>query len=218
MTRRTDFIATLKASLHRVANVLNADDDADFERIVTNALRAMSQPDGAPLIKKAVITLLPDVMEYEAPADFIAIRGTPLWGMESRQSSVPWRSGFLCRPLAFSVVHIDVPMLALKRAPSASEMAIYGAECPIYYYAHHVLVDDVESEDENEPPPVNPSTVQEADMLVLLTRAQAEAVYELVIRNYTEPVSVMGGQDDLNGSPQQVYSLLIGKYHGLCRA
>jgi hypothetical protein len=186
--------------------VLNAAADDDFERIVDNALYALSLPDGRPCPTRASITLVAGQREYAAPESLLAVRGPTEWGMDSRQDYQPWQAGFLHKPLFLRIVETDSGRgLQVNRAPTASEISSYGEACYFTYYKLHTLTDEA-------------STVATVDMPLLLLRGQVEAVHELMLRNYTEPVSVMGGSDDINGSAQQVYAVLLGKYFGYCRA
>jgi hypothetical protein len=203
---RTNLIATLKASLHDAARVLNAAADADWNRVVDNALQALSLPDGKPLLTRTSIELIAGQREYSAPVDLVNVRSPAEWGLQSRQDLNPWEAGFLHKPLFFRVINSDTGrQLQINRTITAGELSAHGTTCFFTYYALHSVTDLL-------------STVPDTDMLILLTRCQLEAVHELMLRNYTEPVGVMGGRDDINGSPQQVYQMLLGRYYGMCRA
>lgn len=204
---RSNFIALLKASLHDASRVLNAALDADFERITDNALRDFSRPYARPLVKKGSVTLVEDVTEYAPPADFIAMKNPAQWGMFATRSGNPWEEGFQDKPapLNFGVLQGDAGLVLWPfYTPTSSAISTHGATCEFLYYAAHTLDS-------------NGTTIKDADMDIFLTRAQAEAMTELMARNYAEPASVMGANDEINGSPQQVYSVLMRKYREMLK-
>jgi hypothetical protein len=204
---RTNLLSKLKSSIHDAGRVLNASANADWHRIIDNALQAISLPDGRPLVKLGSIELVAGQREYAAPSDFVAQHSHALWGMESRVEFNPWEPQFQTNPIRFSaaVNSIGSRVLYTSYPPSAGAIAQYGAGCQFKYYALHVLTDAA-------------CTLPDTDELILLTRCQIETMTELMIRNYIEPTSVMGAADDINGSPQQVYTVLAGRYFGMCRA
>ena len=204
---RSQFLTALKLSLHDAARVLNAADDADFERIIDNALRDFSRPGARPLVKKASITLAEDTAEYAAPADFLAFRNPALWGMYSTQSGKPWEDGFRQRPAPLNfgdLVGDDGIKLWPFYQPDAAALAAHGTTCEFLYYAAHTFTDEAQ-------------TVPDGDLDILLTRCQAEVMTELMARNYAEPASIMGGGDNINGSPQDVYAVLMKKYREILK-
>lgn len=184
--KRADLVADLKASLHDTAAVFTAPLDADFHRFLDQALPDLQFK--RPITRLGNVTLVAGTPRYlMAAADFAAFK-LHQWGDLSRAPK-PWEPGY---PGAVPRVEAQWDgsawWVVLDPAPTGSHVACFGDQLQFWYFARHV-VDDSDGG----------TTVNALDRGLLLLRAQAEAMRELMLRNVSKPVQM---RDGYSGTPR----------------
>lgn len=164
-----EVIADLKASLHSAARQFEgtqADDDADFKRILRAAGAALAQRRGR--TKLGEITLVADEPRYTtAPADLLYLKA-PLWGQGNRIK--PWADDYPGPlPRARAVFEDGSPVIVLSPSPSQAQINTLGSSYRFYYAASIWSGEDAD--------PIH--LEDDADRDLLMLRAQAEACREL---------------------------------------
>ena len=187
-----DLAADLKRSLHDSASLFADDDYADLTRFVRQALPDMAQK--RPRTRLGQVQLAAGEPRYALAgySDFYAYK-THLW---DRQANVcfpqPWEPNYpgaaprvsASRDGAGAAGHF----LEFSPAPNALHLAALGATFKFYYFAQHVA--GAQAAD---------TTVDAADRGLLLLRAQAEAMREMVLHQANKPVQL---RDGLSGTPR----------------
>ena len=187
-----DLAADLKRSLHDSASLFAADDYADLTRFVRQALPDMAVK--RPRTRLGQVQLAAGEPRYALAgySDFYAYK-THLWDRQSNVSfPQPWEPTYpgpaprVCasRDGASGAGYF----LDFAPAPNALHLAALGASFKFYYFAQHVagtLAAD--------------TTVDAADRGLLLLRAQAEAMREMVLHQANKPVQL---RDGLSGTPR----------------
>lgn len=184
--RRDDLVAELKATLHDTAAVFTAPLDADFERFLTAALPDMQMK--RPRTRLGALTLTAGVDRYAVTeTDFAALK-VHTWG-EPVRTVRPWEP---CYP--GSVPRVEAQWdgaawaLVVEPAPTAVQLSAWGDQLRFWYFGQHVLGNEL-----------GETTVNAADRGLLLLRAQAEAMRELMLRNVSKPVQM---RDGYSGTPR----------------
>lgn len=177
---RADLAADLKASLLDAARSFNAPGDADFARHLDKAAAAMTR--ARRRTQAGTLTLAAGQMEYPAPADLWIFK-TTTWG--AAHGLRPWEPGY---PGRLPEVRQIERTLYFVPPPSAAQIAVLGAVCPFFYYAHHAVGELAED-----------TTIEPGDRALLLLRAQAEAMRELALRDAVRPT---GAQSAWSGQPR----------------
>jgi hypothetical protein len=193
-----DLVADLKSSLHDSAAVFNAAADADFVRFLNQALLDMGWK--RPVTRLGQLALASGEANYSLVdyPDFYNYK-THLWDMQVHRQ--PWEPGYPGAVPRVSCYKDGVGAhLAFEPAPSAAHIAVRGSAFKFYYFARHVIgaaaVD---------------TTVAAADRGLLLLRAQAEAVLELILRNLAKPVAMRDGLSGVarNSTPRALHDALL---------
>lgn len=128
-------VAAHKAQLGKVADRFTAFGDQDFERHLKNAARLMTYK--CPLWMAATWDLVAGQSDYPAPDAFL---GAPIseWGRGcSRQ---PWDDDFAGYPPMMTPLQgANGPILRLSQAPTAAQLAAWGATFTYRYLAAHEI-------------------------------------------------------------------------------
>jgi len=197
---RADLVADYKASLHDAASVFSAADDADFKRMLDVSVLAFARVRPRTLIGS--VTLVSGTSFYSLPSDFYLYKAD-LWADPSRMGQ-PWEKSWPGRLPSARVAGVSgVRSLILDPAPNDLQIAKLGADFRFYYLAQHVIAD------------IDTGTsIDPGDRGLLLLRAQAEAMGEMMMRNIAKPVALRDGLNSTprNGTPSALYSLLLGEF------
>ena len=197
-----DLVTDLKRSLHDSAAVFNAALDADFGRFLNQALpdmgwkRARTQLGQVTLVAgEANYSLVdyPDFYNYKMH----------LWDKGAAYPAA-WEPGYPgALPRVSSYKDGAGSWLAFNPAPSAAHITARGSAFKFYDFGRHEIgaaaVD---------------TTVNEVDRGLLLLRAQAEAMLELLLRNMTKPVQLRDGLSGTprNSTPAALHQQLLGMF------
>lgn len=198
-----DLVLDLKASLQDAASVFFAGPDADFRRHLAAA--AMDFVRVRPRTLVGEVTLIADQAEYAPlPEDFHLFKSA-IWGVSPVPSAKPWDDAWHGRlPDAYVVEVAGVPALSLRPAPTATQISALGATYRYYYAARHTIhaTDGAQT------------TIRAGDRGLLLLRAQAEAMRELVFRNIFKPVQVLDGMSTRtrNDTPAAIHKALMDEF------
>jgi len=181
-----DLVADLKASLFDSADIFTSDADADFKRLLQQALPDMQLK--RPLTKLGAVTLVAGQAGYPiGEADFAALK-QDLWRDTGRMGK-PWSPGWPGPLPRLEAVRAGGGWeLLFDPAPSALQISVLGDSCKFYYFAQHTI--GAAAQD---------TTVNAQDRGLLLLRAQAEAMLALAMRNAGKPVQM---RDGLSGTPR----------------
>jgi hypothetical protein len=199
-----DLIQDLKASLNDASTVFTAADDADFKRHLNGAALAFQRK--RPRTHYGSLTLVADLAQYAAPADFVSFK-SHLWGIAPKRAPRPWEQTWPGRLPDVRLVDAGattiVRKLQLDPAPQAFQISALGAEFRFYYYAAHVL----------GAAPAETSIV-DADRGLLILRAQAEAMRELAFRGSKKPVQLRDGLSGTprNATPTYLFEALLAEF------
>lgn len=194
-----EMVADLKVSLHDAARVFDSPDDADFVRFLAQALPDMQYKRPRTLLGSVAVmagTARCSLADYP---DFAAFK-THMWG--DLRPVKPWEPGYPGPVPRVSAVHDGQWWLVFDPAPTALQVAAFGA-CSFWYFGLHVL--GVLAAD---------TTVMAADRGLLMLRAQVEAMRELAIRNAGKPVQLRDGLSGTarNSTPAALHELLLNLF------
>jgi len=196
-----DVLPDYKAALHDAASVFKgtqADPDADFKRHLQTAARALGRDGKRSATQLGTLTLLAGQATYtDVPADLVAPKVSD-WGVGEQPA---WMIPPGALPVMRLATQDGAPVLVLRPAPSAAQIAAFGAAYRYYYLAAPVLDADA-------------STVADADRDLLVLRAMVEAARELVNRNLHKPVAMQPGSGSYpsNQTPAGWYQMLLDEY------
>ena len=157
---------------------------ADYLRHLGVALSAMTKK--RPLLKVATLNLIAGVSHYSTtlPDDIDSVH------------SIVWSSFEFAAPrLLYQTGFIAV-------SPTPSPELVYRFPVLTYqYYARHAIAE-------------NSTTLRDADVPLLILRAQAEAMRELAMRAHQKPVSLRGGSVGQlsNMQPSALYEMLLAEF------
>jgi hypothetical protein len=183
---RADLSADLQASLHDAADVFV--NGGDMDRLLDAAAQDFNRHRPRTLLGS--MTVVADTMVYPAPADIYLFKSS-LWGIAPVPKSKPWERNYP-GPLP-SVVVADgasAKELHLVPVPTQNQVDALGSDYRFYYFGRHAIDTNAAN-----------TTIAIADRALLLLRAQAEAMNELVMRNIKKPVNM---RDGLNSSPKNM--------------
>lgn len=201
--RFADLLPDYKASLNDAASAFTAAADADFKRHLVVAAAALSR-EKRPRTVAASFAVQADVAEYgDVPEDLIDTK-VSLW---NNGHASPWN----LPPGPLPTLHVigadENRRLLLMPAPSAQQVACFGATYRYYYLAEHAITDDAAT-----------STLATRDKALLLLRASVEAMRELSLRAYKKPITLRagdgigGGVASKNQTPPALFDLLMEEY------
>lgn len=183
---RAELVADLKASLHDSAAVFKTPLDGDFERFLLASLADLQIK--RPLTRLGLVRLEAGQARYPVSEPGFAAYKVHAWGDFARTVR-PWEPGYPgAVPRVTALYDGAAWCLELDPAPTAVQLAAWGADMRFWYFAEHVLGDDAAD-----------TTLTAPDRGLLLLRAQAEAMRELAIRNVSKPVQL---RDGVSGSPR----------------
>lgn len=197
-----ELVALHKRSLLDAAAFFDTPEDADFIRHLRAAGRALAQDNKRPRTLAASLTLAAGVQQYPAPDDLHLVKTSP-WGVAETQTT-PWCAPRGPLPSLRIVTDADgALMLCLTPAPTAAQLAAFGASYPFYYFAAQSV------------PDTGATSVTDAELDLLLLRAKVEALRELSIRNHSKPVTMHGGAGDgvaRNQTAASLYAAFLQEY------
>lgn len=188
-------IADLKASLHDSANVFNAPADADFLRLLRRSLPDMQAK--RPVTRLGSLQLVAGEARYPLGDVGFAALKMHQWGDPARTPK-PWEPCFPgVVPRVSAAWDGAAWWMVFESAPTALQIHVWGSVFSYWYFAEHVLDTTTVS-------------IAEADVGLLLLRAQVEAMRELMLRNMTKVVQMRDGYSGTprNATPAAMYELL----------
>lgn len=181
-----DLADDLRASLHDAADVFVT--AGDMERLLATAALDFNRHRPRTLLAK--LTVEADRMEYPAPADCYLFKSS-LWGIAPVMRAKPWEKQWPGPMPDVRMVDVEGGReLHLTPAPSAHQVAVLGSEFRFYYFGNHVIGATAAG-----------TTIHPGDRFLLLLRAQAEAMRELMMRNSKKPVQM---RDGLHSAPKNM--------------
>lgn len=196
----SDLKTRLNASLQDAASVF---DDADFDRHIRVALRAMAL-EKRPRRVSTVLDLSANEGEYDAPADLVAFDRLVWTNEHARQ---PWERGYTGpAPTATVLRQSSGNLIVLQPPPDRRQVEALGGSVRMFYRADHETSGAGASEEV--------TTLAESDIDLVILRAQVEAMRELAFRNVTKPVELRGGglSQPRNGTPGALFSDLLAEW------
>ena len=202
-----DLAQDLRGSMHDSASLFDAEDDADFKRLLLLALPDMGWK--RPTTRLGQVTLIAGEARYALSAypDFANYK-THLW-QEGPAYPRPWEPGYPGALPRVAALRDGVggvggvggaAWLVFEPAPSALHIAYRGSAFKFYYFAQHSL--GVAAAD---------TTVAAQDRGLLLLRAQAQAMLELVLHQSNKPVALRDGVSGTprNSTPAALHEMLL---------
>lgn len=196
-----DLLADYKASLHDAVAIFVTDPVSDdhFVRHLRMAMRAVAIQK-RPRTSAAELTLVAGQGSYAAPDDMLLPKISQ-WG----HTGVPaWRQPRGQRP-RMQLIDSDPRELLLTPPPNCEQIAAWGSSYVYYYAAAHTL-------DEN----AGTTTLADADINLVILRAQVEAMREAAMRDVAKPVHLRGGSPSGSvpkaGMPAALYQQLLAEY------
>lgn len=183
-----DLQEDLKFSLRDSAEVFDEEDA--FARLLRTAALAFN--DERPRTLFAEVSILMGVDTYPAPANMYRYKAG-MWGRNCRLQT--WDPGWPGAAPDFVAVEEDsgngpVKLLRLDAMPTYLHLQAFGSTFGFYYLASH-HIDEQASK----------TTISPGDRDLLILRAQAEAMREMVMRNIKKPVQQ---RDGLNSAPKNM--------------
>ena len=194
-----DLVTDLTASLHEAVDVFAT--PGDLERLLKVAAADFSTHRPRTLLGKLTAQL--GRIDYPAPADSYQFKSS-LWGNAPVPRAKPWeRSWPGPMPDVRMVDGMAGRELHLVPAPTALQLMTLGAEFRFYYFGTHTLGETAAE-----------TTLSQDDRFLLLLRAQAEAMREMMIRNIKKPVSMREGLNSSprNSTPAAMYEKLMEEW------
>lgn len=194
----------LKASLMDAAKKFTTFGDEDFRRLLRRA--ALEMQAKRPITKAGALGLFAHQGRYRVlDADFAQLK-THLWADPAR-TPPPWEYGYPGAVPRVTAAWDGLDWwLEFSPAPTPRQITAWGAEFAFFYFARHVLPEDVGGT----------STLADADRGLLLLRAQAEAMRELAMRNLVIPIQMRDGYSVTarNGTPAALFKVLLDEFKG----
>lgn len=179
---KADLVRSLKARLGDASNKFTDPDFGDLAAILDRALADFSRR--RPRRLRGSITITADIGIYTTlPAGLICVDRI-LWGEDERRKYRQWDLLYPGPAPRVSVYEGDDggKSLHISPAPSAGQIAQLGATFAFHYRAQH-SIGTVAAD----------TTVQPEDRELLLTRALAEALFDIAAHNATKPVALGPG-------------------------
>ncbi len=200
--RTEELVGLHKRSLLDAASFFDAPADADFIRHLRIAGRALAVDNKRPRTLADSITLSAGVPQYPAPDNLVQVK-TSGWGVAETQAA-PWNVPRTPLPI-LRLLYDDAGnrLVSLSPAPTADQLAAFGASYPYYYTGAHDLPDNGDS------------SVTDDELDLLLLRAKVEALRELSIRNHSKPVTMHGGSGEgiaRNQTAASLYAAFLQEY------
>lgn len=196
-----DLVSDLAASLHDSAEVFV--NPGDFQRLLESAALDFSRHRPRTLLGKFTVEI--GRIDYPAPADMYQFKSS-LWGNAPVPRAKPWERSWPGPMPDVRMVDGQVGReLHLVPAPTALQLMTLGSEFRFYYFAKHTVAEDAAN-----------TTLAPDDRFLLLLRAQAEAMRELMIRNIKKPVTMREGLNSSprNSTPAAMYEKLMDEWNG----
>lgn len=200
---RSNLLATHRAALGPVATRFAAANDADLLRHLDQARRMLAEKH--PRILPGAWTVQAGMGSSSAPAGFLGLHRLT-WGLGC--TAQPWEPGYpgpVPRLRSLMDPSGGGYMLWLEPAPTALQIAVWGASVTYEYRALHVLADD------------DTHTLPDAEAPVLLLAALIVAMRELATRGTVDPVQMHRGVGSTASAqtPAEVLRLLQDEWRAL---
>lgn len=199
-TMSLDDLATdLRTSMHDSAELFDAAMDGDFKRLLVLALPDMATKRPRTLLGQVTLSAGEPQYALAGYTDFMAYK-THLWD-KGLSYPKPWEPCYPgAEPRVSAVQDGALWSLAFDPAPSALHIGWRGSIFKFWYFATHVLDDDAAN-----------TTVAAQDRGLLLLRAQAQAMRELVLHHSSKPVSMRDGVSGTprNSTPAALHEMLL---------
>lgn len=203
---RADLIASLRAMLGDAANKFTDTDHGDLGVIIDRALLDFSRK--RPLQRVGSIALVAEQADYTTaeglPADIIGITRF-LWGDQARLTRKPWDFDYPAPPPRGEVLDDGAGgrLLKLSPAPTSAQIADLGAACKFTYRALHQVAATASA-----------TTVRPEHRHLLLTRALAEALFDIATHQANKPVSLGPGVGGMprNGSAAALADAAMARF------
>ena len=182
-----DLAEDLRGSLHDSSKLFDTPDDGDFKRFLRQALPDMAIKRPATRLGQVTLTAGESRYPLTAYPDFGNYK-THLWDKGAAYPQ-PWEPGYPgAVPRVSAVQDGEAAALVFDPAPSSGHIAYRGSTFKFWYFALHAVADDAVD-----------TTVAAVDRGLLLLRAQAEAMREMVLHQANKPTSL---RDGLSGTPR----------------
>ncbi len=194
-----DLKSDLTASLHDAAEVFIG--ATDMDRLLDVAAQDFNRHRPRTLLGS--FTVVAGTMIYPAPASLYIFKSS-LWGIAPTPKAKPWERAWPGPlPKVQSVEGESGPELHLTPEPTQHQVSMLGSDYRFYYFGRHVI--DAAAAN---------TTIHPADRWLLLLRAQAEAMRELVMRNMKKPVQMRDGlhSGPKNMTPSAWYKFLMDEW------
>lgn len=199
-----DLLPDYTASLNSARAVFGKDGTQEQSDNLTRHLRAAARAlalEKRPRTRQGTFTLTAGVADTtDVPSDLLLPK-VGIWGIGNLGE--PW-----CLPPGplpiLTLSETDAGrQLTLTPAPSAAQIATFGAQYRYYYFAAHQITDDAAT-----------STLDERDRNLVILRAQVEAMRETALRNAHMPVTLRDGMGSPGGNttPSALYAALLAEY------
>jgi hypothetical protein len=194
-----DLKSDLTASCSDAADVfVNA---GDMERLLAVAAQDFNRHRPRTLL--GTLTAVVDQVAYPAPEDLYLFKSS-LWGIAPSHRAKPWERHWPGpMPRVQLVNGAGGRELHMTPPPTQKQVSMLGSEVRFYYFGRHVVGATAEG-----------TTLDIGDRSLLLLRAQAEAMNELVMRNIKKPVEMRDGLRSApkNMTPSSWYKILMEQW------
>jgi len=196
---RDDLVVSLRESLHDAASVFEG--DPDIGRLLDIAAQDFNRHRPRTLV--GTTTVVAGQSIYSTPSDLYLFK-SPLWGVHVMSRFHPWEKNWPGPLPRVQQIRIgDANQLHMSPAPTQLQINVLGSEYRYYYLGRHQVAANAAE-----------TTLDAGDRFLLLLRAQAEAMRELMIRNIHKPVQM---RDSLHSAPRNMtpsaaYKLLLEEW------
>lgn len=195
--KRADLIKRLESSFLDSKKQFK---EPDYPRLIETAVVEYSHR--RPRERVLTMTLTAGCSLYECPEDLVQVLGCD-WGRSAKAHGNPWDDGWPGQLPEMRVVEWgDRRALRLSPTPTARQVGLLGPFCTYRYAALHLLQDQG-------------ATFNEAGAVLVILRAQAEAMREAAMRNVDRPYQLRDGisAQPRNGTAGYLYQVLLAEFN-----
>ncbi len=200
---RGELVTDLRAMLGSALEFFQrdgVDDDAELERHLDIATADLGR--FRPRLRVDTVTLQAGVGEYEPPKDLIK-PVVSFWGQDARRQRKPWETHWPARLPTLSLRETVAGLkLIIEPAPTAAQMADFGAAYSFEYLAQHVIGETAAA-----------TSIRPHDRHLLLQRAVIVALEQMAVARADKPVNLgdrVSGPK--NGTPAALAETLLKRW------
>lgn len=201
---KADLVADLRGMLQGAVSKFQGEANEALERLLDFAALDLGRV--RTRVRLGSIIVVADQGEYVAPVDFL--RPSQLhWGYEKRTGRNPWDANWPKHIPELDSIESDTGNVILMfPAPTAEQVADFGATCNFRYYAGHTIGDTATD-----------TSVKKEDRHLLLIRAAAQALTELAMDGINKPVQLGPGVGGMpkNGTPGALAEQLLKLFESM---